>query len=107
MLCTNNMNAVALYGKRRKVEAMKKAKKALALVLTAALALSAVPAQAADRFPALASKKTITAGKKGRAMSVSARKNYKKAGYTLKFASSKPKVATVNEKTGVQDEYYL
>ncbi len=80
---------------------MKKAKKALALVLTAALALSAVPAQAADRSPALASKKTITAGKKGRAMSVSARKNYKKAGYTLKFASSKPKVATVNEKTGV------
>ena len=79
---------------------MRTFKKALAVVLATAMAATAVPAQAAIK-PALSATKTMTAGKKGRAMSEAKVKKYKKAGYTLKFASSKTKVATINSKTGV------
>jgi hypothetical protein len=79
---------------------MRTFKKALAVVLATSMIASAVPASAAVK-PKLISKKTMTAGKKGRAMTAKKVKKYKKAGYTLKFASSKKAVAKINSKTGV------
>jgi hypothetical protein len=79
---------------------MRRMKKALALVLATSMVLTAVPASAAVK-PKLISKKTMTAGKKGRAMTAKKVKKYKKAGYTLKFTSSKKAVAKINSKTGV------
>lgn len=80
---------------------MRTFKKALAVVLATSMIASAIPASAALK-PKMNSTKTMTEGKKGRAMSETLVKKYKKAGYTLKFTSSKEAVAeVVDAKTGV------
>lgn len=80
---------------------MRTLKKELAVVLATAIMTAVVPAQATTVKPKLVANKTMTAGKKGRAMTAASVKKFQKAGYTLIFASSKPVVATIDAKTGV------
>lgn len=79
---------------------MRKMKKALALVLTAAMVLSSAPASAAAPKPAIKkTKKTLKVGTAWKVLSTANYKKLKAAGYTIKFKVGTVSIASIS-KTG-------